>query len=181
LGAPQKPMHTLSELSRRLSRPSIELRDLLTRYEVPLQVGAGYSEACLAWLRVIVHLRTLGVPEKLLRELWTVEKKLLTLLHLDAGGSPTWFLDACRTGQPARGRLLLSQREIGSAIELDVLQPGLDLAPSEPELFAGEVMGEDAMRLLGDYRQLLEKVRRRVRDSLPAVRASLNWGARRFP
>lgn len=93
-------MHTLAEIAKALNRPVVYLSGLQARFEVPVLEGAGYSGAYLAFLRVIVHLRTLGIAEDKLRELWDIEKKLLQLLHADTTGSPTWFLDSCGHHEP---------------------------------------------------------------------------------
>ncbi len=42
---------------------------------------------------MVVYLRIFGVGEESLRDLWILEKKLLTLLHVDSAGSQTWFLE----------------------------------------------------------------------------------------
>lgn len=174
-------MHTLASLAKQIGRSPSELQKTMKRFEVPLVAGAGYSDAHLAFLRVVFHLRTLRVQDDLLLRLWEVEKKLLQLLHLDAGGSPTWFLDACGRRGRGRGRLLLTQREIGVDLGSDLLQPGLDFSPEESgELFPGEAMGEDAVKMLGEYRKLFAKVRSRVEESLPEVRAAAAWGRRSF-
>ncbi len=174
-------MHTLNQMARALNRSSRELSRLQSTFELPVFPGAGYSEAYLAFLRTIVRLRTLQVKEEMLRDLWNLERKLLKLLHADAGGSPTWFLDACGTKAPGRHRLLLSQRDVGAAFDEKTVQPGLDLAPEQSgELFPGAAMGEDLMRLLDDYRRLHGEVRKSVRTALPLVDATVAWGKRKF-
>jgi hypothetical protein len=47
------------------------------------------SRAYLAFLQTVVHLRTLSITEKTLRDLWHIEKKLLVLVHADSADSPT--------------------------------------------------------------------------------------------
>lgn len=175
-------MHTLNQMARALNRSPREVSNLQSRFELPVFPGAGYSEAYLAFLRTIVRLRTLQVREETLRDLWILERKLLRLLHADAGGSPTWFLDACGTKGPGRHRLLLSQRDVGAAFDERTIQPGLDLSPEQSgELFSGAAMGEDLMRLLDEYRRVHGEVRKNVRTALPLVDATVAWGKRKFP
>ena len=71
-----------------------------------------------------------------------------------ADGSPPWFLAACgRTTHPRR-RLLLTNHDLGVDLPSGTLQLGLNFATELPELFAGRAMGEDALRVLGDYLRL---------------------------
>lgn len=175
-------MHTLHQMARALNRTPKEVQTLQSRFQLPVFAGAGYSEAYFAFLRTVVRLRTLQVREETLREMWTLECKLLRLLHADAGGSPTWYIDACGTTAPGRHRLLLSQRDVGAAFEEGVLQPGLDLSPEQNgELFSGAAMGEDLLCLLNSYRRLHQEVRKSVRTALPLVDATVAWGKRKFP
>ena len=88
-------MHTLGDMAKVLNRPAVYLRGLQTRFILPVLEGATYPDSYLAFLRTIVFLRTFGVSEDALLRLWHLETKLLTLLHVDSTGSPTWFLDAC--------------------------------------------------------------------------------------
>ena len=174
-------MHTLARMASTLNRSQVEISGLQRRFELPLFPGDGYSDAYLAFLRTLVRLRTLQVPEDILVEMWTLEKKLLRILHVDSGGSPTWFLDACGRPGSSRRKLLLSQRELGASFEVEAVQSGLDLTPeNSPELFPGEAMGEDALRLLRDYRRLHASVRKTVRASLAPVEATVAWGKRKF-
>jgi hypothetical protein len=175
-------MHTFSQMTRLLNRSPKEVQNLQSRFELPVFAGAGYSEAYLAFLRTVVRLRTLQVREETLREMWVLERKLLRLLHADAGGSPTWYLDACGTKTPGRHRLLLSQRDVGAAFDEGAVQPGLDLSPEQSgELFSGEAMGEDILRLINEYRRIHHDVRKSVRTALPLVDATVAWAKRKFP
>ena len=171
-------MHTTSDLAKALNRPAVYLTGLQARFELPTFSGAGYSEAYLAFLKGIVHLRTLSVPEEVLRGLWRLEKKLLQLLHLDSTGSPTWFLDACGQSTHLRRRLLLTNHDLGVEIHTRMLQPGLNFTASAPELFAGAEMGEDALRVLGEYLKLHERIRTEAHTELPSLRSTLAWAKR---
>jgi hypothetical protein len=88
-------MPTLGAMAKALNRSPVYLHSLRTRFELPVPGTAVYSDAYLAFLRTIIHLRILGISESALLQLWHLEKKLLTLLHVDSTGSATWFLDAC--------------------------------------------------------------------------------------
>lgn len=99
-------MHTLVDLAKALNRSVVYLSGLLSRLELPTFHNAGYSEAYLAFLQMVVC--TLSITEETLRDLWHIEKKLLVLLHADSAGSPTWFLDSCGAPTSPKRRLLLT-------------------------------------------------------------------------
>lgn len=173
-------MYTLGGLAKSLNRPVVLLTGLQARFELPVLEGSGYSEAYLAFLRQIVHLRALGVAEESLHGLWHLEKKLMRLLHMDASESPTWFLDSCGRTTRADRRLLLSGHDLGFEIHSQALQPGLDLTPNSGELFEGAEMGEDLLRVLDHYRQQLGQIQKTVSAELPQVRAAARWAQRRL-
>jgi len=163
---------TLGEMATALNRSTVYLQGVQARFELPVFKGAGYSEAYLAFLTTLVHLRTLSISEETLRDLWHIEKKLLQLLCVDSTGSPTWFLDACgQTSHPKR-RLLLTNHDLGVEIPSGALQLGLNFSDKLPELFAGKEMGEDAMRVLNKYIKLYTSIRSEVQAELPSVLAA---------
>ncbi len=170
-------MHTLADLAEALNRPALEVSRLQSRFALPVFDGAGYSDAYLAFLRTVVHLRRLAVSEESLRELWHTEKKLLELLHADSGGSPTWFLDSCGATARQRHRLLLTNFDLGGGA-LGEVQLGLNFSASAPELFAGKEIGEDALRVLNDYRKHHARIRAGLKAELPQVRAAAAWAKR---
>ena len=174
-------MHTFADIAHALNRSNVEVRRLQTRFALPVPEGAAYSAAYVAFLRTIVHLRILGVSEDALLKLWHLEKKLLTLLHADSTGSPTWFLDACGKTAHRRRRLLLTNHDLGVAIPSRMLQLGLDFGDALPELFAGKEMGEDAFRVLESYLTALATLRREVAGELPHTRAAVAWANALFP
>lgn len=171
-------MHTLGDMAKALNRPAVYLSGLQARFELPVLPGAGYSAAYLACLRGIVHVRALHVAEETLRDLWFLEKKLLQLLHADATGSPTWFLDACGQTTHASRRLLLTNHDLGVEIHSGRLQLGLDFTEGLPELFASKEMGEDALRVLSEYHRLHSRITAEARAELPQLRAALAWAKR---
>jgi len=172
-------MHTFADLAKALNRSTVYLSGLQSRFALPAFIGGGYSNAYLAYLQTLVHLRTLSVTEESLRELWRSEKKLLQLLHADSSGSTTWFLDSCGATTHPNRRLLLSNYELGSDVKASGVQMGLNFAATPAELFPGNEMGEDALRALHDYRKRFTIIESEVRGELPQVRAALVW-ARRF-
>jgi len=160
-----------------LNRPVIVLAGLQKRFELPSPPDGIYSDAYLEFLRSLVYLRSFGISEETLRDLWNLEKKLLLLLHVEASGSPTWFLDACgRPGHRER-RLLLSHFDLGIPLNGRELQPGLDFSDTLPELFSGREMGEDAWRVLSQCLALRETILRDVRAELPGLRNATKWAA----
>ena len=126
----------------------------------------------------MVHLRTLSITEEKLRDLWHIEKKLLVLLHADSTGSPTWFLDSCGATTSPKRRLLLTNYDMGAAVHGKGVQLGLNFADTAPELFAVQEMGEDALRVLNDYRKLHARISTEVKAELPRVRAAVAWSKR---
>ena len=133
-----------------LNRSTIYLSGLQKRFELPAFDGAGYPDAYLEFFRTVIYIRTFGVSEEILRELWRLEKKLMTLLHVDSSGSRTWFLDAGGRTKHRERRLLLSNFDLGIPLDAREVQTGLDFSDRLPELFQEREMGEDALRVLDD-------------------------------
>ena len=171
-------MHTLGDMAKALNRPAVYLHGLQARFELPVREGAGYSDAYLAFLRTVVLLRVLNVSQESLLDLWHLEKKLLQLLHVDSTGSPTWFLDACGQKRHPRRRLLLTNHDLGVEVPTKTLQLGLNFADGLPELFAGKEMGEDALRVLGEYLKLYTRIRADVAAEAPLLRSAVTWSRR---
>ena len=171
-------MHTFADLAKALNRSTVYLSGLQSRFELPVIDGAGYTDAYLAFLQTVVHLRTLSVTEETLRDLWHIEKKLLVLLHADSTGSPTWFLDSCGATTSPKRRLLLTNYELGADVHGKGVQLGLNFADTAPELFDGQEMGEDALRVLNDYRKLHARISADVKTELPHLRAAVTWSKR---
>lgn len=167
-------MKTLKETAEGLGRPAVWIAGVQKRFGLPvLEIyPPGYGE----FLRKIVHLRLLGVSEETLREFWAVERKLIEVLHLDPQSSPTWMIDACAFESDPDRRLLLSNIDLGFPLPATDLQIGLNFAASTPELFAGKDMGEDALRLLSDYRTRLSAIRSTVALESRILRSALKWG-----
>lgn len=172
-------MHTLGEMAKLLNRPAMVLHGLQTRFKLPAFEGAAYPAAYLAFLRSVVFLRMLGVPEETLLKLWHLEKKLLTLLHADSVGSPTWFLDSCGPTNNPSHRLLLSNFDMGFQLKSQAVQLGLDFTDgTTPELFDGREMGEDALRVLGQYLEIHSRIQKDIKTEIPLLRQAARWGGR---
>lgn len=171
-------MHTLGDMAKALNRPALHLKHLQTRFGLPAQPGAGYSDAYLACLQTLTHLRRLNVAEATLLDLWQSEQKLLCLLHVDTTGSATWFLDSCGQTTHPRRRLLLTNHDLGVDLDTHTLQPGLNFSGQLPELFASQEMGEDALRVLGDCLTLQAAIRATATAELPHLKAAQTWAKR---
>lgn len=171
-------MHTLGNMAKALNRQAVVLHGLQTRFELPAFEGARYSDAYLAFLRAVVFLRMLNVSEENLLKLWHLEKKLLTLLHVDSIGSPTWFLDACGPATKPRHRLLLTNFNMGFELKSQAVQLGLNFSEAAPELFDGKEMGEDALRVLGQYLKLFSSIQVGMSFEVPLLREAAIWGSR---
>jgi hypothetical protein len=171
-------MYALGDMAREVGRSAAYIKGLQQRFALPVLEGVAYSEAYLALVRKLVFLRTLGISEEAILKVWTLEKKLLTLLNADASGSPTWFLDQCgRRGRP-RQRLLLSHFDLGCDLFARKLQVLLPMRGQKRELFPGHEMGEDAMRLLDDYLAAYERIRRDAAAQVKPLRAAATWAGR---
>ena len=99
------------------------------------------------------------MSEETILDVWAVERKLIAVLHLDPESSPTWMVDACAFAADPDRRLLLSNIDLGFPLPATDLQMGLNFAATSPELFARKEMGEDALRLIRDYRSRLASIR----------------------
>jgi len=167
-------MYTLGDMAKELNRSPVYLHGLQDRFGLPVFKGKGYSDAYLAFLRMVVMLRALNVSEDALRRLWEIEKKLLVLLHVDSTGSATWFLDACgQTGRYAR-RLLLTNVDMGIRLPSKAVQLGLDFSAQLPELFEGREMGEDALRVFSQCMKVHTQIQTTMRCEAPLLRAALH-------
>jgi hypothetical protein len=166
-------MKSMKQMAERLGRPAVWIAGVQKRFGLP--VLESYSEGYEAFVRKIMHLRVLGVSEESLREFWAVERKLIEVLHLDPQSSPTWMVDACSVAADPDRRLLLSNIDLGFILPATELQVGLNFAASTPELFAGREMGEDALRLISDYRTRLTALRTSVRFESKILSEALKW------
>jgi len=170
-------MHSLGDMLKSLNRASVYVGGLQARFELPVMEGAGYSDAYLTFLQVVVSLRTLNISEEALRDLWQLERKLLQLIHVDSAGSSTWFLDSCGATTHPERRLLLTNHDLGIPLSGNEVQTDLNFAESLPELFAGQEMGEDALRVLRECLKLRARILAEIAAELPHVCATVKWAA----
>jgi hypothetical protein len=140
-----------------------------------LPVLEDYPECYVAFLRKVRDLRNLGVSEEKLGDLWDLEKKLIAILHLDLGGGELSLIDGCSAEADPERRLLLSNADLGMPLMARDVQTGLDFQSRPRELFEEKEMGEDALRMLGEYRSLLQEVRETVGREEGVLKSSLKW------
>jgi len=174
LPAIRSTMKRMKEIAEKLGRPVVWIAGVQKRFGLP--VLESYSEGYESFLRKVIHLRVLGVSEESLREFWAVERKLIEVLHLDPQSSPTWIVDACAFPSDPDRRLLLSNIDLGFPLPATDLQIGLDFSISSQDLFAGKDMGEDALKLLQDYRTRFAAIRLSVGSESKILRDALKWG-----
>lgn len=161
----------LKELAEAAGRPAPFIMNLQQKFALPSckEYSAGYA----ALMKKLVFLDACSVPAKESLALLSAEKRLLELLKVDSlDPVPEWFENLC-TMKHGPNRLLLSgydlERKSG-------VQPGLDFAEREKELFAHQEMGADALRALELCRKASSAVRARLDQELPLLSAALKWG-----
>ena len=141
-----------------------------------LPVLEEYPECYVAFLRKVRDLRNLGVSEEKLADLWDLERKLIAILHLDLGGGELSLIEGCSAEADPEHRLLLSNADLGVPLMARDVQAGLDFSTGRPkELFEGKEMGEDALRLLGEYQILLQEFREILKSERRVLKESLSW------
>jgi hypothetical protein len=176
--APPVTTYTLAEIAAELGRDRLYLLGWIKRFELPPGHGNRYSAIYLSFFRTVVFLRLAQIPEEKLVELWTLEKKLMNLLHVDTSSSPTWMIDGyAAVGNDSR-RLFLSRFDIGTDLQSACVQPGLDFSPAPAELFGGRDMGEDALRLLGIYLAELKPVLATMASQSTLLGEAARWAGR---
>jgi len=158
------------------NRPVIYLRGLQERFGLQILEGSGYSKSYVAFFKTLLHLRLLGISEESLLKLWNLEKKLLQLLHVDAVGSPTWYLDSCGRKNRRRRRLLLTNYDLGVNLNSAKLQLGIDFRPRAVELFKGHEMGEDAINVLERYMEIYRRVCADAVTESRQLASAAGWG-----
>jgi hypothetical protein len=141
-----------------------------------LPVLEDHPECYVAFLRKVRDLRNLGVSEEKLGDLWDLERKLIEILHLDLGGGELSLIEGCSAEVDPDRRLLLSNADLGVPLMARDVQAGLDFSAGRPnELFEGKEMGEDALRVLGDYRTLLGGIRETVASERLVLKQTFRW------
>jgi hypothetical protein len=161
---------TLKQLAENCGKSVPVIMNLQQKAGLPAckKYSAGYA----ALMKKLVFLDACSVPAKESVALLTAEKRLLELLKVDSlDPVPEWFENLC-TMKHGPNRLLLSgydlERKSG-------VQPGLDFAKREKELFGHREMGADALRALELCRKASNAVRVRLAQELPLLSAALKW------
>ena len=162
-----------SELSERLGRPALWISRMRKHFGLP--VLEDYPECYEAFLRKVRDLRNLGISEEKLVNLWNLERKLIDILHLDLGDGNLSHIQGCSAEADPDRRLLLSNADLGVPLMARDLQTGLDFQALPKELFEGRSMGEDALRILREYRVLLQEIRGIVAREGKVLKNSLRW------
>ncbi len=170
--------YTFAELCRLLGKDTLYIRNLQRGLGLPIEAD-GYGEPYLRFMDKVVALRTFSVPMDRIRGLLDVEKKVLTLLHVDSlERTDTWFMESCCKPLRPGHCLLLSGYDIGFPIashETGQLQHNLDFNQKDAELFSGAEMGEDIRRILRSYVQDLEAIRTTVEKEQTVLESALDW------
>jgi hypothetical protein len=162
-----------SELSIKLGRPALWISRMRKRFGLP--VLEQYPKCYETFLRKVRDLRNLGVSEERLGALWDLERKIIAILHLDLGGGELSLIEGCSVEADPDHRLLLSNADLGVPLMALDLQTGLDFQARLPELFEGKAMGEDALRLLREYRKLLKTLQETICRERKVLTEGLRW------
>lgn len=169
-------MYSINDIARMHNRPVFYLRGLQERFDLLIVEGSGYSKAYVAFFKTLLHLRLLGISEESLLKLWNLEKKLLQLLHVDAVGSPTWYLDQCGRKNRRRRRLLLTNFDMGVNLNSAKLQLGINFRSRPAELFKGTEMGEDVINVLERYMDVYRRICADAVTESRQLASAAGWG-----
>ncbi len=164
---------TLKELEAATGKSSLFLMHLINRYG--LCKTRAFSDGYAILLRKLIALSLAAIPQKEIALMLSREQTLLRLLKVDTlNPIATWYEDMCvnRTGAT---RLLLSGYDLGRGIEGSGIQPSLDFASREKELFTGPEMGDDALRALHLCADTQRHIIRRLSVEQAVVASSLKW------
>ena len=164
---------THSELSERLGRPALWISRMRKHFGLP--VLEDYPECYEAFLRKVRDLRNLGVSEEKFGQLWDLERKLIDILHLDLGDGNLSHIQGCSVEADPERRLLLSNADLGVPLMARDLQTGLDFQALPKELFEGKEMGDDVLRILREYSDLLDETLKTVSRESKVLKNSLRW------
>jgi hypothetical protein len=164
------PIYSLATLAEQLGKDPLYIRNLQRSLNLKSDSKATYSDSYLHFLAKIIALKTMGVSQEQIVDLFEMEKKILKLLHIDTlSASETWFL----CDRDANGGLLLTGHDVGFAVDGAGVQDMLDFGAKEKEMFRGVEMGEDVRRILGQYMKERDSVVAKVQREMPVVRNAL--------
>ncbi|MFO1492974.1 MAG: hypothetical protein U1F77_05780 [Kiritimatiellia bacterium] len=164
---------TLSELAERLDRPSLIIRALMDRYGLPALDGRAYGIAHYRFVKRLLGLKLLSIPEEKLLRLFEFEKKLVQMLRGDHPESATWMIDGWAHRGAPRCRLLLTQFDAGCDLRMFQVQPQLAFNEKPLELFESSDMGEHLEPLLRRYVKLRDEVVEKAVEEERRIRATL--------
>lgn len=164
---------TLADLSDHLGRTVLWIRRMRKRFGLPMLEQ--YPECYEIFLRKVRDLRNLGVSEEKLELLWNLERKIIEVLHLDLGGGDLSLIEGCSVEIDPNRRLLLSNADLGVPLMARDIQAGLDFQLHPPELFVDKEMRADALRMLGEYRKMLQHVREIIAVERKILTVGLKW------
>ena len=163
-----------SDLGNSLGRTPLWVSGVQRRFSLPLLCD--YPTTYGAFLGKIRNLENLSISRDSIERLWELERSLILHLHLIPGEDFLQIIGGCSTEADPDRRLLLSNADLGVPLLARDIQPGLDFMQSAPrELFGGGEMGEDAVRLIGEYRTLLREIRKTVSSEHLVLKATLRW------
>jgi hypothetical protein len=146
------------------------------RKKFGLPVLGTYPKCYYVFLMKVRDLRNLGVSEEKIGTLWDLERKVVEILHLDLGGGELSLIEGCSVEVDPDRRLLLSNADLGVPLMARDVQEGLNFGAGRPrELFEGQAMGEDTLRILAEYRALLQEIREILSSESKVLKGSLRW------
>jgi hypothetical protein len=170
---------TFSRLARELGRSPFHLKRLIRQFDLYLPPHTSdpvFSPAYTRFIQKLLWLEALHVPMQGVVDLFTLERKILTILRVHTlTSSPTWYLDYCTDAIPSESRLLLSHFNLSDYVQPQGIQGTLDFSNESPELFTGAEMGEDILKVLASYRELRGELLGRIRTTIPALEQALLW------
>jgi len=164
---------TTAQLAERLCRPALWISRIRKKFGLPNLDR--YPRCYESFLRKIRDLRNLGISEERLETLWGIEKKLIETLHLDLESGELSLIEGCSAEIDPDRRLLLSNADLGVPPMAREVQAGLDFQSRPKELFGGREMGEDALRLFGEYHVIFQEVRETIEREIKVLKASQHW------
>lgn len=169
--APATTTYTLTALCKALGKSQLYIHHTQKALGLKHSNGHEYSRGYMSFLAKVIALRTTGIKQEKITELFELEKKILTLLNIDSlSASETWYLDAgCASSNRT---LLLIGFDVGFSLGGSI-QPGLDFGGEQEEMFKGHEMGEDLHRILATYVERRNDMLKSAVNEVPAIRAHL--------
>jgi hypothetical protein len=162
-----------ADLVEKLGRPALWITRMRKSFGLPCLEE--YPDCYEVFLRKIRDLRNLGISEEKLGDLWSLERKLIENLHLDLGDGELSLIEGCSIEVDPDRRLLLSNADLGMPLMARDIQAGLNFKLHPRDLFNSGEMGEDALRLVGEYRDLLQRIGVSVTSESRVLKNSLKW------